>query len=46
MVGAGYWGPNLIRNFSEAPGGDVVAVADLSADRLVAIRKRFPRSAP
>ena len=42
VVGAGYWGPNLIRNFSEAPGGDVVAVADLSADRLVAIRKRFP----
>ncbi len=42
VVGAGYWGPNLIRNFSEAPGGDVVAVADLSADRLAAIRKRFP----
>ncbi len=42
VIGAGYWGPNLIRNFSEAPGGDVVAVADLSADRLVAIRKRFP----
>ena len=42
VVGAGYWGPNLIRNFSEAPGGDVVAVADLSADRLAGIRKRFP----
>ncbi|MDO8562477.1 MAG: Gfo/Idh/MocA family oxidoreductase [Candidatus Limnocylindria bacterium] len=42
VIGAGYWGPNLIRNFSEAPGGDIVAVADLSADRLAAIRKRFP----
>ena len=29
IIGAGYWGPNLVRNFSEAPGADVVAVADL-----------------
>jgi len=42
VIGAGYWGPNLIRNFSEAPGGDVVAVADLSEERLAPIRKRFP----
>ena len=42
VIGAGYWGPNLVRNFSEAPGGDVVAVADLSAERLASIRKRFP----
>lgn len=42
VVGAGYWGPNLIRNFNEAPGADVVAVADLSPDRLQPIRKRYP----
>jgi len=42
VIGAGYWGPNLIRNFNEAPGADVVAVADLSADRLAPIRKRYP----
>ncbi|HET8567542.1 MAG TPA: Gfo/Idh/MocA family oxidoreductase [Candidatus Limnocylindria bacterium] len=42
VIGAGYWGPNLIRNFSEAPGADVVAVADLSQERLDAVRKRFP----
>ena len=42
VIGAGYWGPNLIRNFSEAPGGTVVGVADLSEERLGAIRKRFP----
>ena len=42
VVGAGYWGPNLIRNFNEAPGAEMVAVADLSAERLAPIRKRYP----
>ena len=42
VVGAGYWGPNLIRNFNEAPGADIVAVADLSQERLAPIRKRYP----
>jgi predicted dehydrogenase len=42
VIGAGYWGPNLIRNFNEAPGADVIAVADLSAERLAPIRKRYP----
>jgi len=42
VIGAGYWGPNLVRNFSEAPGANVVAVADLSEERLANIAKRFP----
>ena len=42
VIGAGYWGPNLIRNFNEAPGADIVAVADLSEERLAPIRKRYP----
>ena len=42
VIGAGYWGPNLVRNFNEAPGAEVVAVADLSAERLATIRKRYP----
>ena len=42
VIGAGYWGPNLIRNFSEAPGAEPVAVADLSDDRLRGVRKRYP----
>lgn len=42
VIGAGYWGPNLIRNLNEAPGADPVAVADLSPERLEAIHKRFP----
>jgi len=42
VIGAGYWGPNIVRNLHEAPGAEAVAVADLSPDRLDAIRKRFP----
>jgi predicted dehydrogenase len=42
VIGAGYWGPNIVRNLYEAPGADVVAVADLSKNRLDAISKRFP----
>jgi predicted dehydrogenase len=42
VLGAGYWGPNLVRNLSEAPGAEPVAVADLAPERLEAIRKRFP----
>ena len=42
MIGAGYWGPNIVRNLHDAPGAEAVAVADLAPERLDAIRKRFP----
>lgn len=42
VIGYGYWGPNLVRNFSEAPGCEVAAVSDLNADRLAALRARYP----
>jgi predicted dehydrogenase len=42
VIGAGYWGPNIVRNLHEAPGAEPAAVADLSPERLEAIRKRFP----
>ena len=41
VIGSGYWGPNLIRNFVELSGSDVVAVADLDQDRLNNICDRF-----
>ena len=34
VIGYGYWGPNLVRNFMEAPGSTVVAVCDLRSERL------------
>ena len=35
VIGSGYWGPNLIRNFIELPESKVVAVADLDKAQLV-----------
>jgi predicted dehydrogenase len=43
VIGSGYWGPNLIRNFVELPDAEVVVVADLSDDRLGYVRSRYPR---
>ncbi|HEV8228909.1 MAG TPA: Gfo/Idh/MocA family oxidoreductase [Candidatus Limnocylindria bacterium] len=42
VIGAGYWGPNLVRNLNEAPDAQPVAVADLSKERLETVHKRFP----
>jgi predicted dehydrogenase len=42
IIGYGYWGPNLLRNFSELPGAQVRAVADLDRKRLEAVQKRYP----
>lgn len=41
VIGLGYWGPNLARNFFEMSATDLVAVADLDADRLHHTAKRF-----
>lgn len=42
VVGAGYWGPNLIRNFTQHPECEVTRVADLSVQRLEHIQGLFP----
>ncbi len=42
VIGYGYWGPNLVRNFSETAGARVIAVSDLSTDRLSAVTARYP----
>lgn len=33
VIGAGYWGPNLVRNFRGSSHWDLVAVCDLDQDR-------------
>lgn len=38
VIGSGYWGPNLIRNFSVNPNSEVVGVSDLREDRLKAVQ--------
>ena len=42
VIGYGYWGPNLVRNFMEAQGATVAAVCDLSAGRLAPLGTRYP----
>ncbi len=39
IVGAGYWGPNLIRNFSSCPHTEVAAVCDANTARLDPLRQ-------
>lgn len=42
VIGYGYWGPNLVRNFMEASGSTVVAVCDLRMERLAQLKVRYP----
>jgi len=42
VIGYGYWGPNLVRNFAEVPGGRVGFVADLRSARLAQVTARYP----
>jgi predicted dehydrogenase len=42
VVGAGYWGPNLIRNLAELPGSPLAAVCDKAPERLEYVRARYP----
>ena len=42
IVGYGYWGPNLVRNFNGSEGCDVTAVCDRSEERLAQVRKLYP----
>lgn len=42
VIGYGYWGPNLVRNFAEAPDVQVSTVGDLNPDRQALIRRRHP----
>ena len=42
VIGAGYWGPNLIRNFSHLPDAEVTIVCDLDQSRLDHVVSLFP----
>ena len=41
VIGAGYWGPNLIRNFLAQDAIDGVIACDLDEGRLAKMRKSF-----
>ncbi len=44
QFGCGYWGPNLLRNFSALKNGRVKYVVDASAERRAFVQANFPRT--
>lgn len=42
VVGLGYWGPNLLRNFMTHPDTTVHTACDADADRLEFVRSTYP----
>jgi predicted dehydrogenase len=42
IVGYGYWGPNVARNFHAVPGAKLVAVSDVSDKRLGLAQSHYP----
>jgi predicted dehydrogenase len=42
LIGFGYWGPNLARNFSINPSLELAAICDFSGDRLTKARRFYP----
>ena len=42
VIGCGYWGPNLIRNFTQIESSEMVMAADLDENRLKHIESLYP----
>jgi predicted dehydrogenase len=42
IIGYGYWGPNLVRNFAEIPGAQVKIVSDFKPELLAKVQTRYP----
>jgi predicted dehydrogenase len=42
IVGYGYWGPNLVRNFSQADGARVICVCDQREARRAQVEAHYP----
>jgi len=42
VIGYGYWGPNLVRNFTEVSRVKLVSVVDSAPQKLELVQRRFP----
>jgi predicted dehydrogenase len=42
VIGCGYWGPNLIRNFAENENAELVWLCDLDENRPLTFKRRYP----
>ena len=45
ILGYGYWGPKLARNFHEMPGSQLEIVCDVRVDRLAEVADLYPEAA-
>lgn len=43
LIGYGYWGPNLARNFNTNPDLNLAAICDFSEERLETARRMYPQ---
>jgi predicted dehydrogenase len=43
VIGYGYWGPNIVRNFSSIDSAKVIRVADSGESALNRVRKDYPQ---
>lgn len=43
VIGAGYWGPNLIRNFASLEDVSLERIADLDATALAKLKETYPK---
>jgi predicted dehydrogenase len=44
VIGCGYWGPKLARNFHELPDSTLAMVSDLREERLADIKQLYPQT--
>jgi predicted dehydrogenase len=44
LIGFGYWGPNLARNFHHNPFMELAAISDFSAERLETAARLYPQA--
>ena len=42
VVGCGYWGPNLVRNFRSLPDCNLKVMCDISEQRLTHLKSLYP----
>ncbi len=42
VLGYGYWGPNLVRNFQETKDACVVSCVDMNPERLALVKSKYP----
>lgn len=43
IIGYGYWGPNVVRNFMSSEGAQVVSICDVSPQALLKAQKQHPK---